>query len=210
MTFLKVLLVVLLAFWLISLIRIGGRVCYGQKGLSVAVLIGPMRVQVLPAKPKKKKKAKKKEDQPPPQAEKHEKSASKDRPGTLSRLMKLVPVVGQACGSLKRKIRIDDLELELILGGSNPAAVALSYGQANAALGMLWPIFDHNFKVKRHAFQIDLDHGRTQTAVELQAAVTMTVGQIVVLAGHYGPKALFTWIKSGRPAGKRQEALTHE
>ena len=83
MTFLKVLLVVLLAFWLISLIRIGGRVCYGQKGLSVAVLIGPMRVQVLPAKPKKKKKAKKKEDQPPPQAEKHEKSASKDRPGTL-------------------------------------------------------------------------------------------------------------------------------
>ena len=210
MTFLKVLLIILLVFWLISLIRLGVRVKYGEAGLYVTALAGPLNIQILPMKPKKRKKPKK-EKKPKREKPVKEKRPKPDgQPGTLSRLMKLLPVVGQACGALKRKIRIDDLELELIWGGSDPAAIALGYGQANAALGMLWPIFDNNFKVKRSNFQIGMDYARSQPAVELQAAATMTVGQITVLGVHYGVKALFTWIKSGRTAVKRQEALTHE
>lgn len=210
MTFLKVLLAVLVIFWLISLIRIGGRVSYGQAGLFVTALAGPLKIQILPAKPKKTKKPKKPKKEKPPMAEKHKKEPPESRPGTLSRLMKLLPVVGQACGALKRKIRIDNLELELIWGGSDPAAIALGYGQANAVLGMLWPIFDHNFKVRRHSVQISMDYGRARPAVELRAALTLTLGQIVTLGLHYGVKALFTWMKSGRPAVKRQEAMSHE
>ena len=209
MTFLKVLLVLLAVFWLISLIRIGGRVSYGEAGLSASALVGPFKIRLLPGRPKKKKPEKPKKEVPPA-AEKHKKEPKEGKPGTLSRLMQLLPVVGQACGALKRKIRIDDLDLQLIWGGSDPAAVAVGYGQANAALGMIWPILDNNFKVKRHCFQIGMDYGRTQPAVELQAAVTLTIGQIVTLGVHYGVKALFTWIKSGRPAVKRQEAMSHE
>ena len=128
----------------------------------------------------------------------------------LSRLMKLLPVVGQACGALKRKIRIDDLDLDLIWGGSNPAAIAIGYGQANGAMGMIWPILDHNFKVKRRNLRISMDYSRTQPGVEAAAALTMTVGQIVTLGVHYGVKALVTWIKSGKPARKKQEAMSHE
>ena len=209
MTFLKVLLIVLLIFWLISLIRIGGRVRYGEVGLFAFVLAGPMKIQLFPAKPKeekpKKKKKPKKEKKP-----KEKKPKPEGQPGTLSRLMQLLPVVGQVCGVLKRKIRIDDLKLELIWGGSDAAAVALGYGQANAALGMLWPILDNNFKVKRHSFQIGMDYERTQPAVELEAALTFTIGQIVTLAVHYGVKALIIWVRSGRPVKKRQEAINHE
>lgn len=213
MTFLKVLLIVLAVLWLISLIRVGGRVRYGEAGLFVAVLAGPLRVQVFPLKAGKKdkpQKEKKPKKEKPAIAEKHKKEPKEGQPGTLSRLMKLLPVAGQACGALKRKIRIDDLELQLIWGGSDPAAVALGYGQANAALGMIWPVLDHNFKVKRHSFQIDLDYGRAQPGVELTAALTFTVGQIVVLSVHYGVKALIVWIKSGKPARKKQEAMSHE
>ena len=208
MTVLKVLLVILLIFWLISLIRVGGRVRYGEAGLFAFALAGPVKLRLLPGKPEGEKPKKKKK----PKKAKHkiEKPKPGGRPGTLSRLMQLLPVVGQACGALKRKIRIDDLKLELIWGGSDPAAIAIGYGQANAALGMLWPIFDNNFKVKRHSFQIGMDYGRTQPAVELEAALTFTIGQIVALAVHYGVKALVIWIKSGRPIKKRQEAMTHE
>ena len=209
MTFLKVLLAILVVFWLISLIRIGGRVSYGQAGLSAAALAGPFQIQLLPAKPKKKKPKKPKKEKPPA-AEKQEKKPKEGQPGTLSRLMKLLPVVGQACGALKRKIRIDDLELELIWGGTDAAAIALGYGQANAALGMLWPILDNNFKVKRHSFQVDLDYNRPQPGVELTAALTLTVGQIVTLGVHYGGKALITWIRSGKPTRTKQEAMSHE
>ena len=207
MTFLKVLLIVLAVLWLISLIRVGGRVSYGQAGLFVTALAGPLKLQILPAKPRKKKKP---EKEKPPAAEKHRKEPKEGQPGTLSRLMKLLPVVGQACGALKRKIRVDDLELELIWGGSDPAAIALGFGQANAALGMIWPIFDHNFKVKRHNFRIGLDYDRREPAVEVQAAVTLTVGQIFALGIHYGVKALAVWIKSGRTPRKKQEAMSHE
>ena len=176
------------------------------------LLLGPVKLQLFPAKeeagggwkPKKKKAKRNKET--PAAAEKPQ----ENRPGTLSRLMQLLPVVGQACGALKRKIRIDDLELELIWGGSDPAAIALGYGQANAVLGILWPLFDHNFKVKRHSFQIGMDYARTRPAVELQAAATFTIGQLAALGVRYGVKALVVWIKSGRTAGKRQEALSHE
>ena len=213
MTFLKVLLVILAVLWLVSLIRVGGRVSYGQAGLFVTALAGPFKIQVLPLRPKKEKKpekAKKPKKKKPPVAEKHKKEPEEGRPGTLSRLMELLPVVGQVCGALKRKIRIDDLELELIWGGSDPAAIALGYGQANAALGMIWPILDNNFKVKCHSFQIGMDYNRTQPGVEAEAAVTLTVGQIVTLGVHYGVKALVTWIKSGKPTRKKQEAMSHE
>lgn len=211
MTFLKVLLIVLAVLWLLSLIRLGGRVRYGAEGLFVWVLAGPLKVKVLPAKPNKKKpKKENKKKEPPAAAEQHKKKPKEGQPGTLSRLMKLLPVVGQACGALKRKIRVDDLELELIWGGSDPAAIALGFGQANAALGMIWPIFDHNFKVKRHNFRIGLDYDRREPAVEVQAAVTLTVGQIFALGIHYGVKALAIWIKSGRTPRKKQEAMSHE
>ena len=214
MTFLKVLLIILLVLWLISLIRVGGRVRYGEAGLFAFVLAGPMKIQLVPAKPKgekpEKKKKPKKEKKPKEKKPKEKKPKPEGQPGTLSRLMQLLPVVGQACGALKRKIRIDDLKLDLIWGGSDPAAIALGYGQANAALGMLWPLFDNNFKVKRHSFQIGMDYGRTQPAVELEAALTFTIGQIVALGVHYGVKALIIWVRSGRPVKKRQEAMSHE
>lgn len=211
MTFLKVLAIVLVVLWLISLIRVGARVRYGAEGLFLWVLAGPVKLQLLPAKPKgKKPKKEKKKKEPPPAAEQHKKEPEAGRPGTLSRLLELLPVVGQACGALKRKIRIDDLDLQLIWGGSDPAAIALGYGQANAVLGMIWPVLDNNFKVKRHSFQVGMDYGRARPGVELAAALTLTIGQIVTLGVHYGVKALVTWIRSGKPRGKRQEAMSHE
>lgn len=207
MTFLKVLLIILLALWLLSLIRIGGRVRFGQEGLFVTALVGPLRIRLLPAKEKPKKKPKKeKKPKKPKKKPKEEKPRPEGQPGTLSRLMQLLPVAAQAAGRLKRKIRIDDLELDLIWGGEDAAAAALGYGRANAALGMIWPLLDNNFKVKRHAFQVEMDYGRTAPGVELTAAVTITIGQIMALGVHYGVKVLVVWIRSGRPAVKRQEA----
>ena len=199
MTFLKVLLIILLVLWFLSLIRIGGRVSYGQEGVFVTALAGPLRIRLLPAKERPKKKKKPKKEKKPKKKPKEKKPRPEGQPGTLSRLMQLLPVAAQAAGRLKRKIRIDDLELQLIWGGSDPAAIALGYGQANGVLGMIWPVFANNFKVKRHSFQIGMDYNATQPMVELQAALTMTIGQIVTLGVHYGVKALVVWVRSGRP-----------
>ena len=49
MTFWKVLLIILLVLWLISLIRIGGRVSYGESGVFVFLLLGPVKLQLFPS-----------------------------------------------------------------------------------------------------------------------------------------------------------------
>ena len=126
--------------------------------------------------------------------------------GTVSRLMKLLPTVAEAAGALKRKIRIDRLSLSLVWGGEDAAAVALGYGRANALLGMIWPLLDNNFKVKDCDFRVDLDYGKTRPEITLDAALTMTVGQLLAFGIHYGAKLLMNWSRSGKSSATQQEA----
>ena len=58
MTFWKVLLIVLAVLWLLSRIRVGGQISYGQAGLHVMAVVGLFKLQILPAKPKRKRRKK--------------------------------------------------------------------------------------------------------------------------------------------------------
>lgn len=205
MTFLKVILIILAVLWLISLLRVGGIVRYNPDGLAVTVIAGPLRIRVLPVKKKKPGKRKAKKEKPKKEKRKSAKGGEKPagKPGTLSRVMQLLPVIGEAAGALKRKIRIDDLELSLAWGGKDPADIALGYGRANAAIGMIWPIFEHNFNVKNYGFHTELDYGRTEPVVDLYVALTITIGQIMVLGVRYGLKVLVIWSRSGKRSERK-------
>ena len=203
MTWWMILLIILAVLWLLLQFRCGVRARYAPDEMTVRLLLGPFRLQVVPSKrneqPKtsKKKKAKK-EKKPVPEGEQ---TGDADKPGTLSRLMKLLPVIAEAAGALKRKIRIDDLYLSVVWGsGDDAAAAAIGYGRANAAIGMIWPLLDHNFKVKKSAFHTDVDYAAAAPVVVAEAAATLTVGQLLTLVIRYGLKALINWTQSGKPA----------
>ncbi len=208
-----ILLIILVVLWLISLIRLGGRVHYAPDGFTVKIIAGPARIQVVPArkekkkkKPQKAKKPKKTKEKKPVQEGTEGDKPEEKKPGTVSRLLKLLPVVAEAAGALRRKIRIDELSMSVIWGGEDAAAVAIGYGRANALLGMIWPLLDHNFKVKKYAFDVDLDYNRQSPAIVLDAALTMTIGQLLSFAVRYGLKALMNWSRSGKSSKHEQEA----
>ena len=200
-----ILLLALLALYLIGRLRLGARVKYDAAGLAVTVLAGPARIRIWPAR----ERAEKTSNQP---KRTKKKKPSPERPGggpgTLERVLNLLPVVGEAAGALRRKILIHHLDLKVVWGASSAAAAAIGYGRAYAALGMIWPIFEHNFRVKRHQFQVDVDYEahRPEAAVDLK--LTMTLGQALAFALRYGGKALIRWSRSGRerPSQRRQEA----
>ena len=54
--------------------------------------------------------------------------------------------------------------------------------------------------IKKSNIDIDLEYGRTAPAVEILAAFTITIGQVVSLAVRYVIKLLIQWIRSGKPA----------
>jgi hypothetical protein len=207
MTFLKVLLVVVAVIWLISLVRLGGTVRYSEDGLMVRLILGPARITLFPrkkkeAKPKKPPKEKKKK---PPKEE----AEAEQKGGALPPVMKLLPLVGEAAGQLKRKIRIDDLTVHLTWASADPFQTAMGFGGANAAMGMIWPLIDNNFKVKRHDLGVAVDFDGKSPTIYCLVSLTMTVGQLVAFGVHFGVKFLMIWSRSRKGSVKKQE-VSHE
>lgn len=180
MTALKVLGIVLLLLLALSLVRVGAIVEYGAQGLSVRLRAGPLRFRVFPVKPRKKKEKKaakpKKKKSEKPQAEPAEPAGAG---GSMALVKRFLPVVAQAAGALKRKIRIDRLYLDVTAAAPDPAAAALAFGGCNALVGMIWPLLEHNFTVKDRRIRTAVDFQRTSPAVYVWASVSLRVGQAV-------------------------------
>lgn len=195
---------VLAALLLISLIRLGGQVKYSTEGFSATVLIGTVRIRLLPRKPgKRRKRSPKKVDgekKRAPKATEHAKAR-----GTLGHVMEVLPVIAEAAGALRRKIRIDRLDLTVIWAAEDPASAALGYGRANAILGMIWPLLDHNFKVKKCDWQVEVDYEKTTPELSVDAAITATIGQLAFFAICYGTKILNKLRRSVKSSANQQE-----
>lgn len=200
-----ILIAILAVLILISLIRLGGRAKYSPDGFFAYVLVGSVKIQLFPMKPKDKpKKAKAPKDKQTKEKKKAV-SAEGEKPGTVGRLLKLLPTVAEAAGALKRRIRIDHLVLTVIWGAEDAASAALGYGKANALLGMIWPLLDNNFKVKKCDWQIDVDYGKAAPEFTADAAITISIGQLISFAVHYGVKLLMNWSRSGKRSARQQE-----
>lgn len=191
-----ILAAVLAVILLISQIRLGGHAFYGPDGIKAVIIVGFIRIQVFPPVEKKAKKEK------GPKAEKTQPESGKGK-GTVGRFMDLLPVVAEAAGALKRRIRIDRLKLSVIWGAEDPASAAIGYGRANALLGIVWPLVDNNFNVKKCDLRADVDYGKTAPEITAEAAITITVSQLVSLVTVYGIKLLTMWNRSGRQTAEK-------
>ncbi len=182
---------ILLVLFLLGQIRVGASVSYSESGLFVKVKVGPVRVQILPQKKDEQGKEKKvKQSKKAPAEEKELAEAKKKKRDTLALAVRFIPLLGDAAGRLKRKICIDYLLLRVIWGSSDPASAAMGFGAGNAALGILWPILEHNFKVKKHDLCVDVDFERDKPVFNADAQATLTIGQGLALVVILGIKAL--------------------
>lgn len=179
--------IVVLALALLSLIRIGVRASCGQEGPAVRLLVGPVGVALYP-RPEKKKKPPKAEREKPEAQPGEKKLPPPER--LLPLVRELLPVALDAAGQLRRKIRIDTFFLDVTVASADPARAAVDYGRLNGAVGMFWPLVEQNFNVKEWRIRTWVDFQREHTEAALQAAVTMTVGQILSLGIRVAVKAL--------------------
>lgn len=186
---------ILAALLLLGQIRFGAQVLYSSAGVTLKLKIGPVKITLLPQKEKKR----------PEKKPKKPKKAAEGPPLGPEEIIALVkqalPVVLEAAGRLKRKIRVDRLYLDVAVGGEDPAAAATAYGGLNAAIGMIWPLVEQNLHVKDRRIRTRADFLETRTRVDLDAAATLTVGQALALAFWLAPKLpriLRTIMKKGK------------
>lgn len=192
MIVLLVLGVLVLALVLLSLVRVGARARYAAGRLEVWLLAGPVRLPLYPRKPRSKPKKKraggagKKRGGETPRPE--EDKLTPDRLFALAR--ELLPAAAEAAGRLRRKIRIDTLLLDVAVAGPDPAKTAVDFGRLNWAVSAVWPLIEQNFKLKDYRVRIRPDFLRQSPEVFLEAAATLTIGQLLALGARLLPKVM--------------------
>ena len=188
--------------WLITLcvlvglavLPLGVRVDYDSTGLRGYILAGLIPVQVYPLKKKEKKKKEKKPEKPKESTPKPKQSQPKQG-GSLTQFLPLVKLLFELLGDFRRKLRVNRLELDLILGGGDPCDLAVNYGKACAAMGNLWPRLEEIFVIKKRDVKIQCDFEAAETLVTARLDVTITLGRLLSLGVWHGFRIIREFIR---------------
>lgn len=194
---------------LLAVLPLGVSIKYDSDGPLVKVILGPVKFTVFPL-PQKEKKEKKKKDpkkkaesaqkEPvpqnpaPPPAPKEEKP-KKESGGSLLDFLPLVKMVFQLLGDFRRKLRLDNLYLRLIMAADDPCDLAVNYGKAWAAMGNLMPQLERLFVIKKRDIEIECDFTANEALVIARLDLTITLGRILSLVVVYAIRAIVEFLK---------------
>jgi len=203
---------------LLAVLPLGVSVRYDSGGPLVRVIAGPVKFTVFPL-PKKEKKEKKKnkpvskekgqpEEENLPQPPQPPKPKKKEKPkekkgGSLTDFLPFVKLVFNFLGDFRRKLRLNVLELKLIMASSDPCDLAVNYGKAWAAVGNLMPRLEKWFVIKKRDIEVECDFTASETLVIARLDLTITLGRLLSLVAVYGIRALkeFLNFKKKRKGG---------
>lgn len=182
--------------WLIALavvcalavLPIGFRAVYRESQPGVWLLLGPVKLRVYPGKTKKdknKSKPAKAKGQTPKQ----------EKGGSYRDFFPVVKTILAFLEYFRRKIRVNDLELKVILAGDDPSDLAVNYGKAWAALGNLMPQLERFFVIKKRNLEVACDFASETTLIFAKADVTITIARALHLLGRYGIRILKDLLK---------------
>ena len=131
------LLITIVIIAILAMLPLGVKAQYNAFGPRVSLIAGPIRIPLFPKK-KKAKKAKESETvKKPAKQEKKQlkREESTKAGGSFTDFMPLIHLVLDFLGDFRRKLRVNRLELKVILAGDDPCDLALNYGRAWAAIG---------------------------------------------------------------------------
>ena len=196
-------------FTVLAILPLGVRVFYDAGGPLVQIVLGPVKLTVFPkpkkkAKPQKEKKQEKNKEaqkpeeaslpmppQPPPEPKLPK---EKKQGGSLSDFFPFVKLGLDFLGDFRRKIRLDELYLRLILAGDDPCDLAVNYGKTWTAVGNLLPALDRWFVIKKQDVEVECDFTASETKVIARLEITITLGRLLSLVAVYACRGLKEFI----------------
>ena len=199
---------------LLAILPLGVSVRYDEDGAVVKIIAGPVKITLFPrpAKDKKPKEEKTTDKQPKqkPQQKQQEpkKQAQPAKPekadgdkqapkkgGPITDFLPLVRVALDMLGAFRRRLRVNVLELKLVMAADDPCDLAVNYGRAWAAVGNLMPRLERVFVIKKRNIEVECDFETAKTLVTARLDLTITLGRIIGTAVVYGFKALIEFLK---------------
>ena len=200
---------------LLAVLPLGISIRYDEEGAVVRLIVGPVKITLYPRpkkdkKPKKEKKTQTEEKDAVEQAtasetkqpakKAKEDTTQKEEPkkqsgGTITDFLPLVRILLDMLGAFRRRLRLNLLELKLIMAADDPCDLAVNYGRAWAAVGSLLPQLEKVFVIKKRNIEVECDFQATQTRVIARLDLTITLGRILATVLVYGGKAGIEFMK---------------
>ena len=207
--------------FLLAILPLGVSIHYNADGAIVKIILGPIKLTVAPAKkkpPKEKKEKTKKEKKPKKQTEKPKqvgadapppepKPEKREEGGSILDFLPLVKTLFDFLGDFRRKLRLDNLQLKLIMAGGDPYNLAMNYGKAWAAVGNLLPKLEQWFVIRKRDIEVECDFVASKTTVIAHLDLTITLGRLLAAVIKFAFKTLikFIQIKKKRKGGAVNE-----
>ena len=179
---------------LIAILPVGVNVVYDEDGLRVCVFAGPVRIPVYPAK----KEPKKKKPQKDKKAAGGKTAVSKPQKKKGGSIQDFLPILDKAMDFLsafRRKLRVNILEMKLVLGGGDPCDLAVNYGKGWTVLGNLMPLLENAFLIKKRDLEVECDFLAEKTTILARMDVSITIGRIISLLTVQGIPLLQEFLK---------------
>lgn len=187
---------------LLAILPLGVRVCYDAEGLLVKIVLGPLKLTVFPrakkqAKPGKDQKQKTEEKAEtksvsetenlprPPQPPPAPKAEKKQKGGSLKDFIPFVKLGLDFLGDFRRKLRMKELYLRLILASDDPCDLAVNYGKTWTAVGNLLPALERWFVIQKRDVEVECDFTASETNVIARLEITITLGRLLSLVTVY-------------------------
>lgn len=186
---------------LVLILPMGVRLNYSADGLVLKLVLGLVRLTLIPRKKgkKKEKKPKKpkktKEKKPKASASASPKQPEQKKGGKLSGLSQYLPLLFELIGHFRRRLLMRHLTVLVNLAGDDPCDLALLYGKANGAVGAAIPLLERAFRIRRRDIQIFCDFLADETEVYVDLEVVACPLRLLTVSLRYGWKLLKTMWK---------------
>lgn len=189
------------ALTLLALLPVGVRVRYDAGGPLVKLILGPVKLPLFPRPKKEKKPARQKTKEsaseaglPKPPQPPAEKKPKQEKGGSLTDFLPFVRLAFDFLGDFRRKLRMKELYLRLILASEDPCDLAVNYGKTWTAVGNLLPALERWFVIQKRDVEVECDFTASETKVIARLEITITLGRLLSLAAVYAVRGLKTFL----------------
>ena len=184
---------------LLAVLPLGIHVRYDEDGAFGKLIAGPIRILLFP-RPKKEKKEKPKKEPKPKEKKKAAAPAApkpkeKKKGGPITDFLPLVDVALGFLNGFRKKLRVNCLELKIVMAGSDPCDLAVNYGKAWAALGNLQPLLERVLVIHKRNIELECDFVASTTLVTARVDITITLGRLLALVAVAGFRAVKELLK---------------
>jgi len=176
--------IILALLALFLLLPVGADVSFIGGELVLKAKAGPVKLQLIPGKPKKPGEGKKKEKVEKVKPPKKKKTAEEKIKSKITKddVFTLLRILFKALGRLRRALSIDVLMLHLSVAAPDPFDAISQYGYINAGIGGLYPLIHKAVKIRKEDIATEIDLNSDKIKADVRLVATFQIWEILHLA----------------------------